>query len=184
VIPIYENFRDYTPPRGFRASVERLLESLPDGYLTGIESVVLTNSATASKGKTHRIGGRKYRRAECLGTYHPARDGSAAWIELHVDRIMPLELPWWVRWSFFVDSIVGSTLYHEVGHHLDKTIGSRTRGGERAADAWSIDLKRKHFRKRFRVLLFLLNPFAPFIRRFVTKKKGEFEKWQREETME
>jgi hypothetical protein len=34
------------------------------------------------------------------------------------------------------DLIVGRVLYHEIGHHLDVTLGSVGRGGEHGAEAW------------------------------------------------
>lgn len=40
-------------------------------------------------------------------------------------------------------------LFHELGHHLDRTIGAPVRSGEAAADAWRTRLSREYFRARY-----------------------------------
>ena len=42
-------------------------------YAESGAAVVLTDSARIGRGKSHRVRGRKYRRADCLGFYHAAR---------------------------------------------------------------------------------------------------------------
>jgi hypothetical protein len=62
LVRITENYRDYVPPTWFRPAIERLLGSLDPEHVGGLEAVVLTNSGAVGKGKTGRVGGRKYRR--------------------------------------------------------------------------------------------------------------------------
>ena len=149
MLPIHENYSDYQPPRRFRKSVERLLASLPQGHLLGVESIVLTDSAKLGRGKTKRIRGRKYPEKACLGFYHPGTKSNGPWIELVADNMVRQMPEAFMRWQFLSDMIVADTLYHEVGHHLDGTIGSTSRAGEQAADAWAKRLRYAHFEKRY-----------------------------------
>jgi hypothetical protein len=63
-------------------------------------------------------------------------NGPPAWIEIVVDDIVA-ELSVWplANWQFARDGGVGPVLFHEIGHHLDSTIGAEARSGEPAADA-------------------------------------------------
>ncbi|HYO76119.1 MAG TPA: hypothetical protein VE010_06610 [Thermoanaerobaculia bacterium] len=172
---IHERFRRHTPPRWVRPTVERLLESLPAGHLGAIQAIVLTDAATIGRGKTHRVGRRKYLRNECLGFYHPASRRQGAWIELVVDNIVPRDSSRVLLWfQLFRDWYVSKTLYHEIGHHLDATVGSATRGGEAAAEDWRRRLSRIHARRHYRHLKPLLRGLRLIVRllRFVAKKCG------------
>ena len=59
-IPVHENYKDYRPPRYVQFTITELLSTLPEHYLSGLQSVVLTNAAALGKGKTGRIQGKKY----------------------------------------------------------------------------------------------------------------------------
>lgn len=143
--------------------MERLLEALPPGHLAGLESIVLSNSVAVGKGKTKRVLGRKYKRSECLGFYHPASNGAGAWIELVVDRILPFNPPWWTPRKLILDILFSKTVYHEVGHHLDDTIGSPARTGERAADSWATILGKQYFREHHPLASFILRQISPIL---------------------
>ena len=58
-----------------------------------------------------------------------------------------------------------STLYHEVGHHLEHTIGAPAPGGEAAAEAWKKRLLRSYFRKCYWYLV----PFLGVARAIVVR---------------
>lgn len=147
MVEIRHNYKNYEPPRWVEKSVRRLLKSLSEEHLLGIGAIVLTDSASVGKGKTNRVGGRKYKRNKCFGFYNPAWRGEPAWIQLIVDNIVrsgPRMLPF----SYMRDLIVGFTLYHEIGHHLHATVGSAARGGEDSADDWAMRLLDIHERRR------------------------------------
>lgn len=170
MIPLYENYKDYRPPRYAYSTVAKLLSKLPQNYLSGLQSVVLTNSTAIGKGKTRRVTGKKYARRQCLGFYHPKRNGEQAWIEIVVDNIvanwfgpaMPRFLPHVpvIRNSAFAD-----TLFHEVGHHLDHTVGAPAPSGEAAADAWQRRLLHTYFRKHYWYLV----PFLKLAVRWIPR---------------
>jgi len=132
--------------------------NLPNRYLSGLQSVILTNSLAIGSGKTRRVKGKKYLRKECLGFYHRKWNDQEAWIEIVVDNViaaffrpdMPRVLS---RVPFLQQMAFSDALYHEVGHHLDHTIGAPAPGGEAAAEAWKNRLVGSYFRKHYWYLL-------------------------------
>jgi hypothetical protein len=158
MVEIIENYKDHVAPAYVRQSIERLVSSLSPEHIGGLQSIVLTNSGAVGSGKTHRIRGRKYRRNACGGFYHHATQTDRAWIEIIVDTTIP-PLPRLLTFFRAVpDLLLANSLYHEVGHHLDATIGSASRAGEAAAEDWRRRLTKIHTRKRYWYLvpLFLL----------------------------
>ncbi len=163
---IRDSRKHHIPPDWIRPTVERLLRSLAPEHTAAITAIVLTDSAAIGKGKTHRVGGRKYLRQECRGFYHAqSKKTGGAWIELVVDNIVPSTVPKWFLWFQLVrDVFIAKTLYHEIGHHLDATVGAATRGGEAAAEDWRKRLSRLHFRKRYWYLRPLVVPLRAIVR--------------------
>jgi hypothetical protein len=162
MIPVYENYKGYQPPRHVHGTVVKLLSKVPQQYLSGLQSVVLTNSDAVGRGKTHRVAGRKHRVRECLGFYHPKRAHEPPWIELLVDNIiigswLAILPRWMLRVPVVRNMAFADTLFHEVGHHLEHTIGAPARRGEAAAEAWRKRLSRAYFRKSYWYLLPLLH---------------------------
>jgi hypothetical protein len=150
VVPIHENYKNYRPPRYAGPTISRLLSALPQHYLLCLQSVVLTNASAIGRGKTHRIQGRKYLRNTCLGWYHHKWKGEPAWIEIVVDNVIAAHLAPSVSFLIYIpiirDFAFADTLFHEVGHHLDRTIGSPARGAEAAAESWKERLMVSYFR--------------------------------------
>jgi hypothetical protein len=162
MVPIYESYEGYRPPRCARSTIAKLLSKLPQQYLSGLQSVVLTNAAAIGRGKTRRVAGKKYVRNECLGFYHAKFKGEQAWIEIVVDNVIaswfgPSMPRFMHRIPVLRNIAFASTLYHEVGHHLDYTIGAPAPGGESAAEAWETRLLVSYFRKHYWYLV-------PFLR--------------------
>jgi hypothetical protein len=125
-IPIRESYENYIPPRWVQPTVERLLSSVSDSC-AGLSAIVLTNSQLSSK-----FGRRKrhHRGKVVIGRYHSQIRCEPAWIELVVDRILE-DVPRGLLWTQYVrDFQLGHVLFHEVGHHLDHTVGSAARAGE------------------------------------------------------
>jgi hypothetical protein len=169
MVAIYDDYKDYRPPKQACRSIERLLSTLPEGYLNGLSSVVLTNGSRIGAGKTQRVKGRKFRRSSCLGFYHHADDENGAWIQIVVDNLVGNLPAWFCRSKFLLDMVLAHTVYHEVGHHLDATIGAPARSGEAAADEWARRLTANHFRRRYpiirRLVGFAISRFKPQIDR-------------------
>ena len=153
---VHESYREYRAPRWIRPTVERLLASIPAGQLSGLGTVVLTDAAAIGTGKTRRVGGRKYNRNACLGFYHRKHGGTPASIDIVVDNAVA----GWPAFSFafnlFRDFVLARVLFHELGHHLDATIGAAAPSGEAAAEDWNRRLGRQYFSRRY----WWLRPFA------------------------
>ena len=66
-----------------------------------------------------------------------------------------------LRFAIFRDAALAPVLFHELGHHLDATIGGPAPSGEAAADAWRDRLAGVYFRKQY----WWVRPFAPVLRR-------------------
>jgi hypothetical protein len=149
MLPIREDYQTYTPPPWVRQTVCELLESLSAEHVGGLSSVVLTESGRISKGKTHRVAGRKYAMKECLGLYRGRWRGEPPAVFIIVDNVISRR-PWWFwRLPLLADTALGDVLFHEVGHHLNATIGSLAGGEEASAENWKRRLARLHVRRKY-----------------------------------
>ena len=158
MVAILSECNDYVEPHWFRRTIERLLSSLPDGYCQGLASIVLTEAVVATARKGARKS-RANRRGIPLGRYHRAWNGQPAWVELVVDEIVKQLPKPFDRVQITRDFVVGRVLFHEIGHHLDATVGSVGRTGERGAEAWEARLSRIHLRRRYGYL----RPLSPVL---------------------
>jgi hypothetical protein len=149
LITICENYKEYRPPSSTRRTVEKLLSSLPERYQSGLQSVVLTNAVAVNLGKTGRINGKKYRRKECRGFYHPRQRGDPAWIEIVVDNVIADTPGMAMKVPLIRETLFAGTLFHEIGHHLDTTIGAPAPTGEAAAEAWNKRLFAQYLLKHY-----------------------------------
>jgi hypothetical protein len=146
---IREDYRDYTPPAWVRRIVIHLLGSLSDQHVGGLSAIVLTESARVHKGRTRRVSGKKYAMKECLGFYRQRWQGEPPAIFLIVDNILAGK-PRWCWWlPFSRDFFLGEVLFHEIGHHLNATVGSLAGGEEGSAEAWARRLWRIHWREKY-----------------------------------
>jgi hypothetical protein len=170
MIPVYENYKGYRPPRYAHPTVAKLLSMVPPRYLCGLQSVVLTDGEAIGKGKTRRVAGKKYARDACLGFYHAERRGEQAWIEIVVDNIVEIysdpRLPRFLSHVPVVRNVAFAyALYHELGHHLECILGAPARVGEAAAEAWQRRLLRSYFRKSYWYLV----PFLGVAKKIVAR---------------
>jgi hypothetical protein len=165
-VQIVERYRNWTPPAGTRSAVARLVEGIPERYLLGLASVVLTNSEGAPRHQRRRklwLKRRKVSVARAQGLYHQAWQGKPPSIELLVDNIVRGIPRFLLRWRFFSDVTFGSVLFHEIGHHLHKTQAPEFRDKENVADTWKTRLLRPYIRTRYRYVL----PFLPLVRKII-----------------
>jgi hypothetical protein len=153
MVPLCENYKDYQPPRFVHRTVANLLACVPKQYLTGLQSVVLTNAKAIGKGKTTRVEGKRYNRHECLGFYHPGRRGQAPWIEIVLDNIIADVPNIFLYLPAVRNLIFNQMLFHEIGHHMDSTIGAPARSGEAAAEAWKERLSHTYAKEHYRYLI-------------------------------
>lgn len=150
-VKVREAYRDYTPTIDVAAIVRQLLDTVPGKYLRGLDCVVLTNEAALPR--RDRIGRvwsrkRKFDKSHVLGRYHRQTRDHAAYIELRIDKI--------IRWIeevpaafLFRKLLFGHVLFHELGHHIHRTIRPEYREKEDVADNWSANLNVNFVRKTY-----------------------------------
>jgi hypothetical protein len=164
-VQISESYRDYRPPRWVRPTIERLLAGIPARYSSGVGTVVLTDAASIGPGKTRRVAGRKRKRNACAGFYYERYRGKPAYIEIVVDNALAGLPSGAAVLNLFRDMTLGHVLYHELGHHLDATIGAAAPTGEAAAEDWGRRLRRLYFRRRYWWLRPVGRPLARMLKR-------------------
>jgi hypothetical protein len=151
-IRIAEAYRQYTPPFDVSVVVRRLLSSVPEEYLRGLDCVVLTNVEALSRKERKGKGwtrGRKFSNSRVLAFYHHRSRTSMAYIEVRVDKVIEGTGKWAPRIAFLRDIVVGHVLFHEIGHHIHSTVRPEHREKEDVADAWSGKLLRSFVRKTY-----------------------------------
>lgn len=172
-VPIREAYRGYIPPAYVIRTVAKLLRSTPEKYLAGLDCVVLTN--LAGQPRRNRLGklprrGRKVRRDQVAGLYHPAWQGDPPWIELYIDKIIVKNAPLWI--PLLRDFMIADVLYHELGHHIHYCLRPEHREKEDVADNWSKKLFADHVRRTYWYLMPLLVPFAKMFRAIKRSRKS------------
>jgi hypothetical protein len=147
-VKIVESYVDYKPTLNYRNMVERLLATVPEKYLIGLDSVVLCNfSGLPQREKVGKIRRKKnrFRRDNVAGLYKQAWRGQPAWIQLFVDKIdMPPRPLRWIR--PLSDLAFGSVLYHELGHHAHR-LRPEFHDKEDVAESWSTRFAVNHVKK-------------------------------------
>jgi hypothetical protein len=128
-----------------------MLGTIPEKYLIGLGSVVLTNeraltglcarSMTWSQGK-------KVSAAKARGLYHGAWRGDLAWIELRIDSIFPT-YPLRLRVALIREIQLGGVFFHELGHHIHAQHRPEFREKEDVAETWGKKAAGNYLWKRF-----------------------------------
>ena len=162
-IRINEAYREYTPPVNASAIVHQFLSSVPGKYLRSLDCVVLTNATALSRrDRTGRVWSRKrkFDKSGVRGCYHRGhRSGSSLpFIELREDKIiagvkgLPLRVP------FLRELVFGHVLFHELGHHIHRTIRPEHTEKEDVADKWAGKLNGNFIRKKYRYAMPVILP--------------------------
>jgi hypothetical protein len=149
---ISEHYRDYAPSIDVKKVVEELVKSVPPRYLAGLKKIVLTNRSSLSRDQRRQKiwqRGRNHQLATSLGAYYRATRSQPASVWLFVDNIQQPFPSWFLRMPMLGYSIVGSVLYHEIGHHIHRVHKPVYEGKENVAEDWSRKLGRAFFRKRY-----------------------------------
>ena len=77
----------------YSSMTKRLLATVPDKYLVGLDSVVICNLSEQPRRVrtgTLRSRGRRVRRRNVCGLYHRAWKGQRAWIQIFADKLPAL----------------------------------------------------------------------------------------------
>jgi hypothetical protein len=152
-VKVTESYVNYSPPLDYSVVAKRLLASVPEKYLIGLDSVVLCNlSGQPRRVRTGTLPqrGRRIKREDVAGLYHPAWRGQKAWIQVFVDQIkIPPRFFRWIR--PLTDLLFGEVFYHELGHHAH-TIRREYREKEDVAEKWTVRFSVNHLRRSHRLL--------------------------------
>ena len=151
-IRINEACKHYTPPVNASAIVRKLLRTVPEKYLKGLDCVVLTNQiALSRKDGVGKVWSRKLRvaKSRVRGLYHYASRTSLPYIELRVDKIIASSEKWALHIPLLRDIIFGQVLFHEPGHHIHNTIRPEHTEKEDVADTWAVRLNVNFVRKTY-----------------------------------
>jgi len=176
-VEVIERYHDYTPPFPIKEIVTARLCGISAHHLQGLGAVLLTNYEGLNRQRRRqKIPGRNHKIevANCGGLYHQKWQGDAATIEIFIDNIISRSgyPKWMFRIQFFQGMIIGKTLFHEIGHHVQATQFSEYKQSEEIAEEWRKRLTREYGSKRF----WYLKPLNPLFKllmcalRAITKK--------------
>jgi hypothetical protein len=159
-IDIEERYNEYRAPFDVAKVVRGLIDSVPEKYTRGLKKVLLVNSGYLSRrDRVGKVWSRKRKRSkqDILGRYH--YNNGTAWIEIRVDKTIEnwrrIPAPFWI--SPFRYLCIGQVFYHELGHHVHRTIRPEFREKEDVADRWGLKLIVHFIRRRYWY-------FFPFLR--------------------
>jgi hypothetical protein len=148
-------------PATVASDVAVLLRSVPNRYLCGLRLVRLAAASELSRGRRRshtKSRGRKVPIDCAAGLYHAACKNAPATIELFIDN-MYRGVPRWVLFiPLFRRLFLASTLYHEIGHHIHRTMQPEHTEREDVADRWSGRLGRRFLYRRYWYLMPLIYP--------------------------
>jgi hypothetical protein len=180
-----EFYTGYVPPFDVKATVERMVASVPPKLLVGLEEIVLTDTTglprQIRRGVT-KSRKKKLRMIQAAGLYHPAWKNSPAWIEIFVDNTLSTwERGWWLKFQMYRELLIGDVLFHEIGHHIHFAVRPEHREREDVADVWKVRLSRHYSRQAHPVFGSILNSLrflsGPLLMMLIRKSaRIEFEK--------
>ena len=148
-VRIVESYFDYEPPAKLRATVEKLLATVPDKYFRQLGDIVLTN--LSGQARRDRLGttksrGRRIKKARVIGFYGAARDRRAAYIQIYADQLDRKQVDHW--FPVVSELCVAHVLFHELGHHAH-VLNPEHREREDVADFWRSKFGLNFFRRAY-----------------------------------
>jgi hypothetical protein len=173
LVRITDAYNNYTPPIDARVVVARLLNTVPEKFVRGLDSILLTNEAALPRrDRRGKVSSRKrkYDKTRIAGRYHPRYRGSLPYIELRVDKILAVGRVA-LRIPAVVNLIFGDVLFHEIGHHIHYEIRPEHAEKEDVADSWGKKLGYNFIRKHYWYALPILIPIG-WVYKFIHRKKG------------
>lgn len=161
---IHQRYAGYSPPFDVAKVVRELIDVAPEKYLHGLKTILLLDTASLSRReRLGKVWSRKRKRAksDILGRYH--HNNGAAWIEIRVDTTLESWKGSPGGWFWFPPMrylCIGNVLYHELGHHIHRTMRPEFRDREDVADDWGVRLSVRFIRKKYWYLAPILTAAA------------------------
>lgn len=154
--------------------METLLRNVPEEYLVGLQSILLTNQSEVTgrkrKQKTSSRN-RNVRLVEVLGYYSPARHASEAFIVLNVDNRCRNWSGWFTKLPFVRYVLASDVLHHEMGYHIHAEHPQVYKGKEDVAEDWARKLRARFVLKHYWYLMPILYPMGKCLTIFERKRK-------------
>jgi len=175
-ITIQDAYRDFVPPVNAQRTVDGLLSGIPGKYVSGLKTVVLTNAGGLSHDRRKQKTLSRKRKVlirESRGLYHQKYHNDPAWIEVFVDNVCQGWPSWLLRIPFFRDLAFADVVFHELGHHIQKTQVPEFKEREDVADKWSKRLNRHYFWRRYWYLMPLLFGLAFILKLFRKSRENK-----------
>ena len=151
-----------------RKSLVRLIQVSDAKYLAGLKRVVLVEASELVARERKRHTSRPGR--SLLGSYRAGTSTATASIELYVDAIFNGRPEWTWRMGFLRELFLARVFYHELGHHIVRSIEPVSGDKELHAERWRKELTRVAFRRRYGVLVIPARPLARALRWFSNAK--------------
>ena len=164
---IVEVYRDYVPPQSVRQIIEDLLKTVPSRYLVGLHAIILTNQAAQPrKRQRQKLWSRnhKIRLIQTQGYYSGATRTSRASITLHIDNILKGASARDLKLPLLRCFLLGTVLYHEIGHHIHAEHNPSNEGKENVAEDWSDKLLQSFIQVRYWYLRPLMKVVVLFVK--------------------
>lgn len=164
---IVENYNQFEPPAHFRVMLDELLDSVPSEHLVGLRTIVLTNRSALTRDlRQQKTWSRNHmvRLADARGWYQSGSKTSPASIYLCMDNIVRSEQPGTHRIPIVRYEVLGTVLFHEIGHHIHKARRPEFRQRETVAEDWSKKLFLHFLRLHYWYLMPLIYPVTLYNR--------------------
>lgn len=152
-VRVVQQLATYQPPVEVGRAVESLLAHVPRQYLSGLEVVVLRAEAGLVRIEKRRRRRWLGRGEFILGCYFRSTAKRKARIELFVDRICDKWPPSLMHIPPLRDIRIGSTLFHEIGHHIDRHFGVDHGDPETIAKKWQKELMQGYMQDQYWYLM-------------------------------
>ncbi len=165
-VQLVENYKDFTAPDWVPKAINRLLDGIPDKYLNGLGSVLLSNSEGLDRRRTRQKTLSRKRRVaikDCRGLYFQKWQGRPARIEVFVDKIIAGWPAVILKIPYGQDVAFGGVIYHELWHHIHKTSSPEYKEREDVAEEWERKLAKLYFPVRYWYLKPLVKMLQPVV---------------------
>src|SRR5581483_7542224 len=117
-VRITASYSDYRPPFAVEPIIQRMLQSVPERYLSGLSEVVLTDTSGMNRKRRRSVTQSrksKFRSLDALGLYHPAWSNQPAWIEILVDNsLRTWERGIWLKFPIVRELAFVDVFFHEI----------------------------------------------------------------------
>jgi len=167
-VDIDEYYEDFSCPFSAKKTVENLLFGIPQKYYNKLGKIMLTNSKALNRKarrETTLARGKKYKLSECCGWYNREWKGKPSEIVILVDNVLRGRPKWELFFPLFKSLALSDVLFHELGHHIHRTMVPEYKEKEDVADRWQERLSRTYYLRRYwyTILIFVLLYFLFFI---------------------